>query len=81
MPHQLIKVALKLYYVPKVWADALLAYYDGLWSRLSSSGVNSDWVRYKKGIFAGCLASVILFLMAFDLIIEYVELGNIEQYC
>ena len=81
VPHQLIKVALKRYHVPEVWADALLAYYDGLWGRSSSSGVNSDWVRYEKGIFAGCPASVILFLMAFNLIIEYVELGNIEQYC
>ena len=29
VPYQLIKIALKRYHIPEVWADALMAYYDG----------------------------------------------------
>ena len=32
----------------------------------------SDWYQYKKEIFAGCTISVILFLAAFNVILEYV---------
>ena len=32
----------------------------------------SDWYQYEKEIFAGCTISVILFLAAFNVILEYV---------
>ena len=80
VPHKLIVFALRRYNVPEDWIDLVLAYYDGLWGRSSSSNVFSDWYRYEKGIFAGCTLSQILFLVAFNVILEYVEAGNVRRY-
>ena len=57
-----------------------MAYYDGLWGRSSSLGVFSSWCRYENGIFAGCPISVILFLAAFNVLIEYVGDGDMRKY-
>ena len=75
VPHKLIEFALKRYKVPQVWIDLILDYYNGLWGRSGSNNIKSEWTRYEKGIFAGCTLSVILFLLAFNVIIEYVECG------
>jgi hypothetical protein len=80
VPHKLIEFAMVRYQVPEEWRDLLLAYYDGLWGRSSSGTTSSEWVRYEKGIFAGCTVSVVLFLMAFNVILEYVEADPVERY-
>ena len=80
VPHKLIEFALRRYGVPQEWLNLILAYYDGLWGRSSSKDVSSDWFRYEKGIFAGCTISVILFLAAFNVIIEYVGAGHLKSY-
>ena len=80
VPHKLIEFALRRYHVPDRWVRLILNYYDGLWGRSSSSGSYSDWFCYEKGIFAGCTLSVILFLMSFNVFMEYVELGNMDQF-
>ena len=80
VPHKLIEFSLRRYYVPDEWIEFILSYYDGLWGRSSSSGVTSDWVRYERGIFAGCTVSVILFLAAFNVILEFVDRGDLERY-
>ncbi len=49
-----------------------MAYYDGLWGRTSSPAVSSEWMRYERGIFAGCTISVVLFVAVFNVILEYV---------
>ena len=77
--HKLIEFALRRYHVPDEWIELILAYYDGLWGRSSSSGVTSDWARYERGVFAGCTVSVILFLIAFNIILEYVDRGDLER--
>ena len=79
-PHKLIEYALMRYHVPDEWVELVLAYYDGLWGRSSSSGVTSDWARYERGIFAGCTVSVVLFLLAFNLILDFVDRGDLEKY-
>ena len=79
VPHKLIEFALRRYHVPESWIKLILNYYDGLWGRSSSSGSYSNWSRYEKGIFAGCTISVILFLAAFNVFMEFVELGEIEH--
>ena len=78
--HKLIDFALQRYDVPKEWLDLILAYNDGLLGRCSSGDVFSDWFRFEKGIFAGCTISVILFLAAFNVIMEYVEAGQLKSY-
>ena len=40
----------------------------------------SDWELFEKGIFAGCTLSVILFLAAINVVIEYVTMGKLPRY-
>ena len=80
VPHKLILFALRRYQVPEDWIDLIMAYYDGLWGRTSSSGVSSDWMSYERGIFAGCTISVILFVAAFNVILEYVDVDEVERF-
>ena len=80
VPHKLIVFALRRYQVPEDWISLIMAYYDGMWGRTSASGVSSDWVLYERGIFAGCTISVILFIAAFNVILEYVDEADVERY-
>ena len=80
VPHKLIVFALRRYGVPEDWISLIMAYYDGLWGRTSASGISSDWKRYERGIFAGCTISVILFVAAFNVILEYVDAEGISRY-
>jgi len=79
VPHKLIVYALRRYQVPEDWISLVMSYYNGMWGRTSASGVSSDWMRYERGIFAGCTISVILFVAAFNVILEYVGEG-VERY-
>jgi len=80
VPHKLIVFALRRYRVPESWISLIMAYYDGMWGRSSASGVASDWFLYERGIFAGCTISVILFITAFNVLLEYVDEGAVESY-
>ena len=80
VPHKLIVFALRRYHVPDTWVELIMSYYDGLWGRSSASGVSSDWMRYERGIFAGCTISVVLFVAAFNVILEYVDAGGVARY-
>ena len=80
VPHKLIVFALRRYQVPEDWISLIMAYYDGMWGRTTASGVSSEWVLYEKGIFAGCTISVILFIAAFNVILEYVDEAEVERY-
>ena len=80
VPHNLIIFALRRYGVPERRISLIKQYYDGLWGRTSAGKVRSDWHRYEKGIIAGCTVSVILFLAAFNIIIEYVNQEILPSY-
>ena len=71
VPHQLIFFALKRYGVPSAWIDLVQAYYNGLWSKSFSDSAPSGWHQHFKGIFIGCTVSIILFLAAINVIIEF----------
>ena len=81
VPHKLIEFALKRYKVPAKWTKLILDYYDGLYGRASGIKATSDWFRLEKGIFAGCTVSVILFLAAFNTILEFVLQDKEALYC
>ena len=80
VPHKLIVFSLRRYGVPEEWIGLIMAYYDGLWGRTSASGVSSEWFQYQRGIFAGCTISVVLFVAAFNVILEYVDAEKIGRY-
>lgn len=80
VPHSLILFALKRYGVPEKWVKLVANYYDGLWGRSTAGDTVSSWHRYEKGIFAGCTVSVILFLIGFNVILEYVSQTHLPVY-
>ena len=71
IPHKLIFFALKRYGVSLHWIDLIKCYYQGLYSKSFSNQAPSDWHQHFRGIFAGCTLSIILFLAAINIIIEY----------
>ena len=80
VPHKLIEFALRRYKVPEQWITLILSYYNGLWSRTRGGDTFSDWFLYEIGIFAGCTISVILFLAAFNIFLEYVSRLDVPKY-
>ena len=80
VPHKLIEFALKRYLVPLDWIKMIMAYFNGMWGRTSSSRASSDWMRYESGIFDGCTISVVLFVTAFNFILEFVSAGQSTRY-
>ena len=72
VPHKLIVFALRRYGVPESWIKVVTAYYSGLWSKCFSSSSPSDWHRHLRGIFQGCTLSIILFLCAMNVVVEYI---------
>ena len=72
VPHQLIFLALERYGVHPMWIKIIKAYYSGLWSCSFSPDSPSGWHQHFRGIFTGCTASIILFLAAINVVIEYV---------
>ena len=81
VPHLLILFALRRYKIPEDWKTLVIKYDNGLWRRTSASGVASDWYQYEKeGISAGFTISVILFLVTFNVILEYVSRAGLPRY-
>ena len=76
----LILFALRRYKIPEDWITMVIKHDDGLWARKSARGVASDWYQYEKGIFSGCTISVILFIPAFKVILEYVSQAGLPRY-
>ena len=77
VPHQLIYFALERYGVHPHWIQIFKSYYDGLWSRSFSSSAPSGWHQHFRGIFQGCTTSIILFLAAINVVIEFICVGLI----
>ena len=80
IPHQLIMFALKRYHVPDKWIKIVENYYSGLWSKSFSESAPSDWHQHQRGIFTGCTVSIILFLSAINVVIEYILAEGASGY-
>ena len=72
VPHQLVFLALERYGVHPMWIEVFKSYYSGLWSCSFSPRAPSSWHQHFRGIFQGCTASIILFLSAMNIFIEYI---------
>ena len=73
VPHQLIFAALEHYGVHPSWIKIIRSYYSGIYCCSFSSNAASGWHQHFRGIFAGCTISIILFLAAMNVIIEYIS--------
>ena len=73
VPHQLLFFALRQYGIPEHWVSLFIKYYEGLWGITWSDLAPSGWHHHLKGIFMGCTASIILFLLAVNVILEHIS--------
>jgi hypothetical protein len=73
VPHQLIMKALDHYYVPEHVKGLIRNYYDGISLRFTTGDITTNTQRLEKGIVTGCTISVILFVMAMNLILKAAE--------
>ena len=80
IPHKLIFVALRRYGVPEKWCRIVENYYAGLWSKSFLPSATSSWHQHKRGIFTGCTVSIILFISAINIVIEYILAEQVERY-
>ena len=62
---------LQRYGVDPHWISLIKIYYPGIYSHSFSQAAQSSWHQHFKGIFAGCVLSIILFLAGINVVIEY----------
>ena len=63
--------ALKCYGVSEKWIKIIQQYYGGIWSKCFQEFSPSSWHHHQRGIFIGCTVSIVLFLAAINVIIEF----------
>ena len=80
IPHELIFFALARYGVSQHCIDLVRTYYSGLWTKCFSDTSDSSWTCHQRGIFAGCTASIILFLSGMNVIIEYTIVTDARRF-
>ena len=80
VPHCLIFFALKRYGVHESFIKIINNYYEGLWSKSFSNFAPSGWHRHLRGIFAGCTLSIILFLAAINIVLEFLSSLDIRKF-
>ena len=71
LPHRLIYFALKRYGVSEKWIKIIQQYYGGIWSKCFQIFSPSNWHHHQRCIFIGCTVSIVLFLAAINVIIEF----------
>ena len=54
-----------------MWIKIIQQYYGGIWSKCFQEFSPSSWHHYQRGIFIGCTVSIVLFLAAINVIIEF----------
>ncbi len=84
IPHNLILFALRHYHFPEWLVEYLLKYYDELLVRVTTRKWKTNWFFYLIGLFQGDPLSVILFLIVFNLLLDFLqskkELGYVPSF-
>lgn len=70
IPHRLIEESLKRYHILHSISNLIIDYYNNVYIKSSSGVITSDWHRLEVCIIIGCTVSVILFIIAFNLLIK-----------
>jgi hypothetical protein len=78
--HNLIQFALKRYHIPLEIAEIIFEYYEQLEAVISTKDWSTGIVPYLIGVFQGCVLSVYLFLLVFQLLLDYLELHHHDGY-
>ena len=70
VPHRLIEKAMIMYHIPEKVQDIVLTYYNNIQVRFTTRQFTTDFQRVEKGIVTGCTVSVILFVMAINILLK-----------
>ena len=73
VPHQLIERAMVQYHIPNKIQDIIIRYYSNIKVHFTTGTFTTKYQQLEKGIVTGCTVSVILFVMAINLIINIAE--------
>ena len=68
---RLVYFALKRYGVSEKWIKIIQQYYGGIWSKCFQEFSPSSWHHHQRGIFIGCTVSIVLFLAAINVVMEF----------
>ena len=78
--HNLIQFALKWYHVPEWFTDLVFQYYEVLAAFVSTPEWNSKWFHYLIGIFQGCVIAPTLFILVYQIIIDFMDHFGTDTY-
>ena len=70
VPHRMIKFALDFFYVPPKLSSWLMAYFNLLSFRFTTTKYTTGFVKLQKGIAMGCVISPILFVMVMEVVLR-----------
>ena len=62
------------------WVRLTETYYEGIFSKSFCESATSTWHRRRRGIFAGCTLSIILFLAGMNIILEYSMQTSVPKF-
>ena len=78
--HNLIQFALKWYNVPEWMCDLVFQYYDTLCAAVTCNGWTTKPLPYEIGVFQGCVISPTLFLIVYQIVLDYVKQFASQPY-
>lgn len=73
---ELLKFTLERYNFPLPWTRYILNYYNDLKINVNYENNKTADIPFKVGLFQGCTLSCILFLLAFNPVLEFLKLNN-----
>ncbi|CAM9984724.1 unnamed protein product, partial [Heterosigma akashiwo] len=68
--HSLVQFALRWYHFPDWLSQLLFNYYECLCARVVTAEWESDLFTFLIGVFQGCTASVVIFLVVFQVLLD-----------
>jgi hypothetical protein len=78
--HNIIQFALKWYHIPESFAKFVFDYYDSLAAFVSAKDWNTQWFKYSIGVFQGCVISPTLFILVFQIILDFINQNGTAPY-
>ena len=78
--HDLIQFALDWYHSPLEFRQFIHAYYEGIYIKIRTSKWTTEPVALLTGIFQGCLLSVQLFNIVWNVALDMIESSSVKDY-
>ncbi|CAM9252957.1 unnamed protein product, partial [Heterosigma akashiwo] len=69
--HGLVQFALRWYHFPTWLCDLFYSYYERICARVVTDKWETDLIRFLIGVFQGCTALVIIFLIVFQVLLDF----------